>query len=197
MFGRVRSLLWGPDRKTTSPPPPPATEDSVREESFPLASEYPTLDVRNDSPLGDFCIDEYKPLKVIVIGAGFSGIAAGIRYSALGFLASVWLTRGTALDSAYRISTSRYTTRMKVSEGHGSQIDTRMSVSLRSINSLSHTISSGLSCDIPSHCVRVFFFSFHPYDILTSYLPRSISTPLLRRLIGPRTMRPVPKFLHT
>ncbi len=30
--------------------------------------------------LGDFCIDEYKPLKVIVIGAGFSGIAAGIRY---------------------------------------------------------------------------------------------------------------------
>ena len=29
--------------------------------------------------LGDFCIDEYEPIKVIVIGAGFSGILAGIR----------------------------------------------------------------------------------------------------------------------
>ena len=32
-------------------------------------------------PLGDFCIDEYDPIKVIVIGAGFSGITAGIRYA--------------------------------------------------------------------------------------------------------------------
>ncbi|KAI0666937.1 hypothetical protein C8Q78DRAFT_982944 [Trametes maxima] len=30
--------------------------------------------------LGDFCIDEYKPIKVVVIGAGFSGITAGIRF---------------------------------------------------------------------------------------------------------------------
>ena len=30
--------------------------------------------------LGDFSIDEYRPIKVIVIGAGFSGILAGIRY---------------------------------------------------------------------------------------------------------------------
>ena len=30
-------------------------------------------------PLGDFAIDEYKPIKVVVIGAGFSGILAGIR----------------------------------------------------------------------------------------------------------------------
>ncbi len=29
--------------------------------------------------LGDFCIDEYRPVKVIVIGAGFSGITAGVR----------------------------------------------------------------------------------------------------------------------
>ncbi|KAI0671631.1 FAD/NAD-P-binding domain-containing protein [Trametes maxima] len=29
--------------------------------------------------LGDFTIDEYKPIKVIVIGAGFCGILAGIR----------------------------------------------------------------------------------------------------------------------
>lgn len=29
--------------------------------------------------LGDFSIDEYRPMKVIIIGAGFSGITAGIR----------------------------------------------------------------------------------------------------------------------
>ncbi|CDO72702.1 hypothetical protein BN946_scf184985.g122 [Trametes cinnabarina] len=30
--------------------------------------------------LGEFCIDEYRPIKVIVVGAGFSGITAGIRF---------------------------------------------------------------------------------------------------------------------
>ena len=30
--------------------------------------------------LGDFCIDEPRPMKVVVIGAGFGGIIAGIRY---------------------------------------------------------------------------------------------------------------------
>ncbi|KAI0761051.1 FAD/NAD-P-binding domain-containing protein [Trametes elegans] len=30
--------------------------------------------------LGDFCIDEYRPIKVIVIGAGYSGIIAGVRF---------------------------------------------------------------------------------------------------------------------
>ena len=29
---------------------------------------------------GDFAIDEYRPMKVVCIGAGFSGIIAGIRY---------------------------------------------------------------------------------------------------------------------
>ena len=29
--------------------------------------------------LGDFSIDEYRPVRVVVIGAGFSGILAGIR----------------------------------------------------------------------------------------------------------------------
>ncbi|KAH9888569.1 FAD/NAD-P-binding domain-containing protein [Cubamyces lactineus] len=29
---------------------------------------------------GEFCIDEYRPVKVIVVGAGFSGITAGIRF---------------------------------------------------------------------------------------------------------------------
>ncbi|KZT07862.1 FAD/NAD-binding domain-containing protein [Laetiporus sulphureus 93-53] len=30
--------------------------------------------------LGDFAIDEYRPIKVVVIGAGYSGIIAGIRF---------------------------------------------------------------------------------------------------------------------
>ena len=30
--------------------------------------------------LGDFAVDEYAPIKVVVIGAGFGGILAGIRY---------------------------------------------------------------------------------------------------------------------
>jgi hypothetical protein len=29
--------------------------------------------------LGDFAVDEYRPIKVVAIGAGFSGIIAGIR----------------------------------------------------------------------------------------------------------------------
>lgn len=30
--------------------------------------------------LGEFAIDEYRPIKVICVGAGFTGILAGIRY---------------------------------------------------------------------------------------------------------------------
>ena len=33
--------------------------------------------------LGTFCIDEDRPMKVVVIGAGFSGIVAGIRCVAI------------------------------------------------------------------------------------------------------------------
>ena len=37
--------------------------------------------LEEDTPfkLGSFSIDEYRPLKVAIIGAGFSGITAGIR----------------------------------------------------------------------------------------------------------------------
>ena len=34
--------------------------------------------------LGEFSIDDYRPMKVVVIGAGFSGIIAGIRCVAFG-----------------------------------------------------------------------------------------------------------------
>lgn len=32
------------------------------------------------SGMHDFSIDEYRPMKVVIIGAGFSGILAGIRF---------------------------------------------------------------------------------------------------------------------
>ena len=40
---------------------------------------------QNGFKLGDFSIDEYRPMKVIAIGAGMSGILAAIRYSILDF----------------------------------------------------------------------------------------------------------------
>ncbi len=41
----------------------------------------PSLDAQDDErfTLGNFSLGEHKPIKVIVIGAGFSGILAGIR----------------------------------------------------------------------------------------------------------------------
>lgn len=36
--------------------------------------------------LGDFSIDKHKPIKVVCIGAGYSGIIAGIRYVIRGTL---------------------------------------------------------------------------------------------------------------
>ena len=47
----------------------------------------PTTPIVNDETTsrvqfkpGDFAIDEYRPIRVAVIGAGISGIVAGIRY---------------------------------------------------------------------------------------------------------------------
>ncbi|TFY58142.1 hypothetical protein EVJ58_g6594 [Rhodofomes roseus] len=46
-------------------PAPPMTNGQASESGFKL---------------GDFSIDEHKPIKVVCIGAGFSGIIAGIRF---------------------------------------------------------------------------------------------------------------------
>jgi hypothetical protein len=32
-------------------------------------------------PLWEHCVDDYRPIKIIVIGAGLSGILAGIRFT--------------------------------------------------------------------------------------------------------------------
>lgn len=47
--------------------------------------------------LGSFSIDEYRPLKVVVIGAGFSGIIAGIRCAI-----SILLCKFLANNGRYR-----------------------------------------------------------------------------------------------
>ncbi|RPD59865.1 FAD/NAD(P)-binding domain-containing protein [Lentinus tigrinus ALCF2SS1-6] len=44
------------------------------------AEPTPPEDIPAKIKLGDFAVDEYRPIKVIVIGAGFSGILAGIRF---------------------------------------------------------------------------------------------------------------------
>lgn len=59
-------------QKTFSPKHATAPEDDQE-------TKKPDPD-RTTFQLGDFPIDAARPLKVLVIGAGFSGIAAGIRF---------------------------------------------------------------------------------------------------------------------
>lgn len=63
------------DLKTTIPESVPVVGDK----SERTDSNHDTQ--KEDVPfnLGGFSIDEYRPLKVVIIGAGFSGITAGIR----------------------------------------------------------------------------------------------------------------------
>jgi ribulose 1,5-bisphosphate synthetase/thiazole synthase len=51
----------------------PTTHDIETSEPSPSVNGLP--------PLWDHLIDDYRPIKVIVIGAGLSGILAGIRLS--------------------------------------------------------------------------------------------------------------------
>jgi hypothetical protein len=66
--------------------------DSARNFLASLASQAPVQPtsngVREDlSKMAEFSIDEYRPMRVVVVGAGMSGVAAGIRYSSLSFAA--------------------------------------------------------------------------------------------------------------
>ncbi|KZT07847.1 FAD/NAD-binding domain-containing protein [Laetiporus sulphureus 93-53] len=45
-----------------------------------ISNGLATSDADSNFKLGDFSIDEYRPIKVVAIGAGFSGIIAGIRF---------------------------------------------------------------------------------------------------------------------
>lgn len=59
--------------------------ESTRDFLASLASQAPTgtqLDgglPEDLSKMAEFSIDEYRPMRVVVIGAGMSGVAAGIR----------------------------------------------------------------------------------------------------------------------
>ena len=66
MLNGIRQL-WNRDNPSESAPIPPPLADG-------LAEGQP------DTPCGDFAIDDYRPIKVIVIGAGMCGILAGIRW---------------------------------------------------------------------------------------------------------------------
>lgn len=60
-----------------------ATEDGING-PLPLGvdpSQRRRMPAETGFKLGDPSIDEDRPFKVVVIGAGFSGVIAGIRYS--------------------------------------------------------------------------------------------------------------------
>ena len=59
--------------------PPSATLNGDCKSKPSLIDGTDTPGLEQNLKLGDFSIDEYRPFKVIVVGAGFSGIAAGIR----------------------------------------------------------------------------------------------------------------------
>ena len=64
--------------------PPNWTSHTVTMPGGGFSRMPPSLKAQDVQPdgrftLGNFSIDEYKPIKVIVIGASFSGILAGIR----------------------------------------------------------------------------------------------------------------------
>ena len=65
MFKNVRQL-WKRDLSQSEP--------NIITPSLNGATEAQT-----GIPFGDFAMDDYKPIKVIVIGAGMCGILAGIR----------------------------------------------------------------------------------------------------------------------
>ncbi len=75
--GRVdRSVIADP----TYPPFPSAMGGRESRPASEPAPAEPVPPTPVKIKLGDFAIDEYRPIKVLVIGAGFSGILAGIRY---------------------------------------------------------------------------------------------------------------------
>ncbi|KAI0720647.1 FAD/NAD-P-binding domain-containing protein [Fomitopsis betulina] len=82
-----QSTVW--ERVHLPPKIPPhylAQESSLLTSSINMPDETPTPNhPENTAPessfkLGDFSIDEHKPIKVVCIGAGYSGIIAGIRF---------------------------------------------------------------------------------------------------------------------
>lgn len=77
MFNLLRSSVLGEPQPSLA-----ATQDAPQDSAqsgggAPSGSNGPGPGY--ELKLGDFSVDEYRPFKVIIVGAGFSGIAAGIR----------------------------------------------------------------------------------------------------------------------
>ncbi|KAJ6571216.1 FAD/NAD-P-binding domain-containing protein [Mycena capillaripes] len=72
MFDRLRTL----GRKATNPNANAASTPETTPEPAPA----PAPPVKEPYVLGDFSVDDYRPIKVICIGAGFSGILCAIRF---------------------------------------------------------------------------------------------------------------------
>lgn len=53
---------------------------STDELNYTLDASFVNPDLRDLPPLYNHCIDDLRRIKVICIGAGFSGILAGIRF---------------------------------------------------------------------------------------------------------------------
>lgn len=151
-FGKPKDKQPDPSDSTPLSPSTTVANESQKSES----SAHPFR-------LGNFSVDEYKPLKVVVIGAGFSGIVAGIRYVLIVLPSRPRSSLSPPLDSAKRsqISISPFTTKTLVSVGHGIPTNIRASQAqtfrfrLQELT-LNPLINSGLACDIPSHSVSPF-----------------------------------------
>ena len=98
MFNRLRSSVLG------SPQRAPDVTKNATPESVSTNGSVPNGDSHEpdyELKLGDFSIDEYRPFKVIVIGAGFSGIAAGIRYVKYAFRTVEFGLKVTQVQAVY------------------------------------------------------------------------------------------------
>ncbi|EEB91499.1 hypothetical protein MPER_10131 [Moniliophthora perniciosa FA553] len=90
--------------------------------------------------LGDFCIDEPRPMKVVVIGTGYSGITAGIR-----FRQRVKNLDLTIYDKNAGIGGTWYSNKYPVKNLH---VLIRIPLIYR---------EQGLACDLPSHTYQLTF----------------------------------------
>lgn len=106
MLRRLREIInLGAKSNGTPDPAPPV--------SLPQPEAKPSV-------LGDFAVDDYPPMKIIAIGAGMSGILAGIRYVCTRHLVVFGSPDGrTGSVSMSRILILRYTRKRNKWVGRG------------------------------------------------------------------------------
>ncbi|KAJ3856781.1 hypothetical protein EV368DRAFT_61384 [Lentinula lateritia] len=98
-------------------------------------NRHTTYSPKNRYKLPSFCIDEARPMKVVIIGAGYSGIVAGIRF----------LQRIKNLELTIYEANAGIGVPQCVSDFGANP------------RTLSTIFCKGLACDIPSHCYQPTF----------------------------------------